>query len=1178
MLITPNILVVHDIAENLVHLESVAHKIDIKLIKAHSGAEALQKMIGVELAIAIIDIHMPEMNGFELAVKLNEGRTDNKLPVIFLTSNQFDENELIKGYESGACDFITMPVSEKVLFYKIKVQVDFFNQLKTTRREAEQLKMDAAKQTKPKLRDSGHILQKALKVSRVGYYITDLKSGIWKSSPMLDDLFGIDDSFVRNIKNWSSLIVPDYREKLTDYFYKTVQDKTRFAMEYKVIRPVDGSEIWVSALGEFDFDPNGNPKRLLGTIQDITRQKYLEEKLKSSEDNFRTFFDSLKDLVFVGNMQGVIVYSNNAAFEKLGFAKEELLGIFLWDLYPEVGRDSIRKIFSGQFTGKPELLTFPLARKDGLPLHANSNIWFGKWNDEDCVFCKSRDMSTESAALQKFNKIFYKNPSLMAITYKGLFVEVNNKFLTITGYTEKEVIGKSSEDLNLFVKPEKQKMAAYELEKNGYLSNFGLQICTKSGKIVDGLFSGEIIENQGDRFILTVMADITKLRQTEDELYLKELQFRTLFEAAGEGIIVVQDKTIKYLNPAMLQMTGFTEFELMSRPFFKFIHHDDRDFVMDNYLKSLKGENVPSRYQFRVFHRNRHLFWIEMNSVKIEWEGQPATINFLIDVTERKRVEGNRETQFTFLTALNKIAETIISDNDAEIILKNTNRIIGETLNLDRTLIYDVSFEKNRITSLCEWLKYDHPDITPTKGDYSSLDMFFNPLTEIRKTQKYLTSYSENVNKHFSKDNSAEILHTDLNIRSLIWFPFAFSQSGYYLLTLNQILWQRKWKQDEIDFLDSVAKQVSIALIKIELLEKRRLTEIALRESENNLAEAQQIAHIGSWELDDINHELRWSDETFRIFGYAPRAVKPTMELFTKSIHIKDRPNISKSIIQCWESHLPLSVDHRLVLPNGKERFVHEQAEIRYNTDGLPVKWVGTVQDITDKKKAEKELNKSVEQLRLLTQHIETVREQERIGISRELHDDLGQALTAVKIDLGLIRHYVSEEEAHISLSKVSDLVSETIKTVQRLTSQLRPEIINDLGLEAAIEWYTKEFERRLGIVVKLNMDITLNISTDASLQIFRIIQESLTNIARHSKAGSTDITFIQTDKHINLIISDDGMGIPDYEIKSKKSFGILSMKERCISLGGNFSIVNGKERGTIVTVLLPIKKLIKSK
>ena len=1176
MLITPNILIVHDIAENLVHLESVIHKMDIKLIKAHSGAEALRKMIGVELAIAIIYIHMPEMNGFELAVKLNEGRTDNKLPVIFLADDQFDENELIKGYESGACDFITMPVSDIVLNYKIKVHIDLFWKRETMMREAEQLKAAAVRQAEPKLRDSGHILQKALKVSRVGYYITDIKSGIWKSSPMLDDLFGIDDSFVRNIENWTRLIAPEYREKLTDYFYKTVQDETRFDMEYKVIRPIDGREIWVSALGEFDFDPDGNAEHLLGTIQDITQKKYLEEQLKSSNDNFLTFFDSLKDLVFVGNMQGVIVYSNNTAFEKLGFAKEELPGMFLWDLFTEVARDSIRKIFSGQFTWKSEYLTFPLVRKDGLPLYANSNIWFGKWNDEDCVFCKSRDISTESVVSLKFNKIFYNNPSLMAITNKGLFVEVNKKFLTITGFAEQEVIGKSSEDLNLFVKPEKQKMAAYELENNGYVSNFGLQIRTKSGKIVDGLFSGEIIENQGDRFILTVMSDITKLRQTEDELYLKEQQFRILFEAAGEGIIVVQDKKIKYLNPTMLQMTGFTEYELMSRPFLKFIHHDDRDFVEDNYFKSLTGENVPSRYQFRTFHRDRHFFWIEMNSVKIEWEGQPATMNFLIDVTERKRVEGNRETQFTFLTALNKIAETIISDNDAELILKNTNRIIGETLNLDRTLIYDISFEKNRITSLCEWLNHDHPDIAPTKGDYSSLDLFLNPLSEIRKTQKYLTSYSENVNKHFSKDNSSKILHTDLNIRSLIWFPFAFSQSGYYLLTLNQILWQRQWKQDEIDFLESVARQVSIALIKIELLEKRRLTEIALRESENNLAEAQQIAHIGSWELDDINHELRWSDETFRIFGYAPRTVKPTIDLFTQSIHPKDRTNISKAITQCWESHLPLSEDHRLVLPNGKERFVHEQAEIRYNTDGLPVKWVGTVQDITDKKKAEKELNKSVEQLRLLTQHIETVREQERIGISRELHDDLGQALTAVKIDLGLIRHYVSEEEAHIRLSKVSDLVSETIKTVQRLTSQLRPEIINDLGLEAAIEWYIKEFERRLGIGVKLNMDITLNISTDASLQIFRIIQESLTNIARHSKAGSTDITFIQTDKHINLTISDDGRGIPDYEIKSNKSFGILSMKERCISLGGHFSIGNGKERGTVINLMLPLKKLVK--
>lgn len=228
-------------------------------------------------------------------------------------------------------------------------------------------------------------------------------------------------------------------------------------------------------------------------------------------------------------------------------------------------------------------------------------------------------------------------------------------------------------------------------------------------------------------------------------------------------------------------------------------------------------------------------------------------------------------------------------------------------------------------------------------------------------------------------------------------------------------------------------------------------------------------------------------------------------------------------------------------------------------------------QDITEKKRVDEELQSSLEQLHQLTQYIEKVREEERVSISRELHDDLGQALTAVRIDLGIIKQMISETEVILKINEVSKLVKNTIITVQRLTALLRPQIIDDLGLEAAIEWYTKEFAQRNKIDVFLSLDPGLSISADASLTIFRIMQESLTNISRYARASRTDICLSKEGDTITFSISDDGIGITEDQIKSRKSFGIIGMKERVVSLGGTFKIYPRKEKGTEISINFPL-------
>ena len=352
---------------------------------------------------------------------------------------------------------------------------------------------------------------------------------------------------------------------------------------------------------------------------------------------------------------------------------------------------------------------------------------------------------------------------------------------------------------------------------------------------------------------------------------------------------------------------------------------------------------------------------------------------------------------------------------------------------------------------------------------------------------------------------------------------------------------------------------------------QQKQAEEALLNSKTILTKAQQIAHVGSWEYDYKSDRMKCSDETFRIFGFQPGEIEPTLDLFYNMVHQDDYQELMDRIADVRMLHVPLSIDLRIIYPNGEQRFIHEQAEMTLDPEGVPTKWIGTVHDITQRKKTEEELQKSLEQLHQLSKHIEQAREEERLNIARELHDDLGQALTAVKIDLEIIKQNASETRVKEKLEDVKMLVGNTIRTVQRITSQLRPEIIDDLGLEAAIDWYTKEYEKRYGIEVFLDIENGIPISNEDALPLFRIMQESLTNIARHAEATHIEILLSQQEDFIQFVVSDNGVGITKDQINDKKSFGIMSMKERAASLGGTFEINRGEKFGSKIMITFPI-------
>lgn len=227
----------------------------------------------------------------------------------------------------------------------------------------------------------------------------------------------------------------------------------------------------------------------------------------------------------------------------------------------------------------------------------------------------------------------------------------------------------------------------------------------------------------------------------------------------------------------------------------------------------------------------------------------------------------------------------------------------------------------------------------------------------------------------------------------------------------------------------------------------------------------------------------------------------------------------------------------------------------------------------TENKLAEERLRESREQLRALSVYLRYVREEERTRISREVHDELGQSLTGLKIDLAWLATHLSSDEATLyeRVTGMTKSIDETIKTIRRIATELRPGILDDLGLVAALEWQTNEFENRTGIACEFHSQLDeLVLDSEVTTAFFRIFQEALTNIMLHANASQVNVRFNLVRRSLVLYVQDNGRGITISEIHDTRSIGLLGMKERASLLGGKVTFDGSPGMGTTVNIIIP--------
>ena len=337
---------------------------------------------------------------------------------------------------------------------------------------------------------------------------------------------------------------------------------------------------------------------------------------------------------------------------------------------------------------------------------------------------------------------------------------------------------------------------------------------------------------------------------------------------------------------------------------------------------------------------------------------------------------------------------------------------------------------------------------------------------------------------------------------------------------------------------------------------------------------------IIDWNLQ--TQTLWWNEGFSRLFGFGAADTPCTIETLKERLHPEDRDRVLADIRQVAEAGgASWSGEYRFRRKDGSYAHVTDRGFLIRDAAGQPVRWVSGLADVTERRKAEEKVRQSQRQLRALSARLQSLREEERTRLAREIHDELGQLLTGLKIELRWLENQLSAPPGTglapgllDRLVSASELADQTLVAVQKIAAELRPGVLDSLGLVSALEHEARRFQQQTGIRCTLQVpDREPSLVSAAQITIFRIFQEALTNVARHAGASEVEARLADADGASVLQVQDNGKGIDPAASNAAGSLGLLGMRERAELLDGNLTVTPIEPHGTRVELWLPASR-----
>jgi PAS domain S-box-containing protein len=750
-------------------------------------------------------------------------------------------------------------------------------------------------------------------------------------------------------------------------------------------------------------------------------------------------------------------------------------------------------------------------------------------------------------------------------------------------------------------------------------------------------------DNEGYSRILIIARDITGRKNTEKALQESEESYRNLVELTPVGIAIYQDAKFVYVNECGLKIMGCKDqSELLGTSVLSIVHPSSFKIAMSRMAQISDGTMAPA-IEETLIRKNGEPFAAEVIALPTTFKGKPAGQVLVMDITERKKIfdelKISNERFYHAMTA-GKMAwwemdcetgKVIASDNKALMLgldpklfthysdftllihhddYKATVKAMADHL-AGKAANYETEYRIKKANGEYCWFrdiggisKYDEHGKPVTVTGFA-MDITARMLVQenLRKSEaKYelLAEQSGIGIGLFSPEGKVMYFNTkalanlggtaeDFYGKPVIEL-FGDSIGRAYMNRIKEAIGREKSKDYEDNlttpsgtycflsnlsrFADSSGNIIGVQIISHDITDRKRMEDLVRHTNnynrsllEANLDPLLTISPDGkimdvnraAEKISGIKREKLIGSDYVGFFHDRDKTIKGFNLVFSKG-SLKD---------------YPLTIIHK----NGKAREVLLNATLFKNEIGEVQGTFVAARDITEMKRMEAKLRHSKRMLEQLSRHMNEIRENERSQLALNLHDDLGQRLTGLFLDVSWIKSRIGVQSGIVRdrLDEMSQTINETIDSIREISYFLRPTILYDLGVVPAIFSQLHKFENQTGIKCNFYFDSEeFNIDDKISLALFRIIQESLTNIMRHSEATAMSVSLKKLKKNIEMVIEDNGIGIDKSSVSSLTSMGLEGIRERAKSADGEVTITGEKGEGTTIVVTIPYKRKTK--
>ncbi len=1022
---------------------------------------------------------------------------------------------------------------------------------------------------------------------------------------------------------------------------------------------------------------NGRPA-LLSIVQDISGRKRAEAAVRDREERLRQALGAADAGAWHWDMQSNAVTWSEENFRLLGFepgAVEPSYERWLQSVHPD-DRAHTQRAVEDAVAGKRELDTdYRVQWPDGTVRWARDmgRIRFDDDGKPVAMYGIQIDITERKAAdlklresEERFRAIFDRAAvGIVQADRQGRFVQVNDTFCAMVGYTCDELVGRSFADIT---HPDDlaEDRANLEQLRRGKAQSFRMEkrYLRKDGTVVWGdlTVSGVHLESGEPHYWIGVIEDITERRQAQDSLRKSEEQLRMVLSQIDEVVYAVNVDpaqpmagAVTFVSDRTKDILGYDSDDFLREPALwgQAIHPEDRDRVGESTMRVIQtGKGVTREYRLR--HRDSGTYrWMEDRVVpQLDARGRVARLfGVARDVTARmETLAALRESESRFRRLFETMAQGVVyQDADGTIVDANpaAQRILGLTLaQMQGRTSTDPRWQAVREDG-SPFPGESHPamlalrtgktvhDVTmgvyqPTSDRYHWITI--NAVPEFRMGQKEPYRVYTTFDDITARKEAEEALRASQGMLQLVLdaIPvrvFWKDRDSVYLGS-NRLFAQDAGlrEPDEIlgknDFELAWSAQAELyraddrlvmetGTAKLNYQEPQTWpdgTSLWLRTSKVPLRDLSDavIGVLGTYE--DITEQRRAEaalqasqERLHKAFGLSPDAIAITRAADGQIVEINDAftglsgysrdEAVGRTATELgfWGDPTERDTWLRELRKKGRMRRVGRQVRDRHGVvhdtelsmefielDGQShVLWYAT--DVTERNRAEEAVRRSREQLRQLAARLQAVREEERTAIAREIHDELGQALTGVKMDLAwLIGRFPKHWKAVRARGEVlTALVDNTINVARDLSARLRPSVLDDLGLSAAVEWLTADFQRRVGSAIAVVAHVEeIEVNREGATALFRILQEALTNVIRHAQASQVIVKLETGDGGVLLEVHDNGQGIPSVNLDGTGSLGLIGMRERAAALEGMLEIESAEGKGTIVWARLPMSRV----